>query len=220
MYALRITIVAANGKMAELREVHAAQARARQAQGIRASLSTPIVGGQPRLNISITFETLADLQSFRERNLWDQQFQAFAATAAQLAANPGQSELWEVLTPAQPGNDPSYTQRITYTAALGKARALRETLEERVAERQAEGIRCTLSEQMASDASRFSVVNLFGSLADFEAFRDPLRADAGAQDSMDKVTPLLATSPSVELSEIIVPFQPVRERELAWAATR
>ena len=220
MYALRTTIVAANGEMAELREVTAAQVRARQAQGVRTSLSMPIVGGPPRLNISIAFETLADLQWFRERNLSDPPFQAFAAKAAQLVARTGESELWEVLTPAQPGNDPSYTQRITYTAAMGKARALRETLEKRVAERQGEGVRCAFSEQVASDAARFSIINLFGSLADFEAFRHRLRGDAISRAFMDGVTPRLAASPRVELSEVIVPFQPVAARSLAGAATR
>ena len=220
MYALRMTQFAALGKMAELREVHAAQARVRQAQGIRASLTAPIVGGAPRLIIGLAFETLADLQALRERNLSDKQFQAFAAKAAQLIAKPGESELWEVLTPAQTGSDPSYLQRITYTAAMGKNRALHEMLEKRVAQRQAEGVRCSFSVQMASDAARYSVINLFASLADFEAYRNRMRADASAQDFLEKLTPLLAASPSVELSEVIVPFQPVAARELAAAATR
>jgi hypothetical protein len=220
LYALRMTQFAALGKMPELRELHATQARARQAQGIRASLTVPIVGGEPRLNVGIAFETLADLQAFRERNLSDKQFQAFAAKASQLTAKPGVSELWEVLTPAGPGSDPSYLQRITYTAALGKARTLRETLEKRVSERQAEGVRCSFSEQMASDASRFAVINLFGSLADFEAHRNRLRADTTAAGFMDKVAALVAVSPSVELSEVIVPFQPVAAREMAGTATR
>jgi len=220
VYALRVTQFPAIGKWAELREVTATQVRARQAQGVRAALTAPIVGGPARMYTSIAFETLADLQAFRERNLSDRDFQAFSAKVAQLVAQPPESELWEVLTPAQPGSDASYTQRITYTAAMGKARALREMLEKRVAQRQAEGIRCSFSEQLASDAARYSVINLFGSLADFEAFRNRMRADASMQAFMDKLTPLLAASPTVELSEIVVPFQPVAARELAGAATR
>jgi hypothetical protein len=220
VYSLRNAIVAADGGLAELREVTAAQVRARQAQGVRAELSMPIVGGLPRLNISLAFNTLADLQWFRERDLSDPPFQAFAAKAAQLVARTEESELWELLTPTQPGNDPSYTRRLTYTATVGRGRALRETLEKRVAERQGEGIRCVLSRQLASDAPRFAVTNLFGSLADLEAFRNRLRGDAIARGFRDRVTPLLAASPFVELSEVVVPFQPVRERELVAAAGR
>jgi hypothetical protein len=220
VYVLRSTIVAADGDLAELRDVTAAQVRARQAQGVRASLSMPVLGGPPRLNISLAFATLAELQWFRERNLSTPPFQAFAAKAAQLVARTEESGLWEELTPTRPGNDPSYTRCITYTAAPRKGRALRETLEKRVAERQAEGIRSVLSEQMASDAPRFAVTNLFCSLADLEAFRNRLRGDPIARGFRERVASLVATSPSAELSEVVVPFQPVAARELAGTATR
>ena len=56
MYTQRITQLAAVGKAPELRELNLAQVKARQAQGTRASLSTPI---RPRCSSTIRLVTVS-----------------------------------------------------------------------------------------------------------------------------------------------------------------
>ena len=122
-------------------------------------------------------------------------------------AQPVQTELWEVILPAQPGVAPAYLQAVTWTAAVGQGPALREAVLERFKKRQAEGLRCGVAEQVASDAFRMRLNLLLGSLADLESQRERNRTDAGFREFGDRVA-LISTAVTVDLSEVIVPFQP------------
>ena len=207
MYSQRITQTAALGKAPELRELNLAQVKARQAQGTRASLSTPITGVGGRLVVGLNFDTLSDLQTFRERNAADAGFQQYVARISLLMAQPVQTELWEVILPAQPGGAPAYIQSVTWTAALGQGPVLREAVLERFKKRQAEGFRCAVTEQLASDAFRMRLGILLGSLGDLETQRVRNRTDAGFREFGDRVAQI-STATTVELSEVIVPLQP------------
>ena len=211
MYSQRIIQTAAVGKAPELRELNLAQVKARQAQGTRASLSTPITGVGGRLVIGLGFDSLGDLQAFRERNASDTTFQQYVTRISALMAKPVETELWELALVPQPGSDPAYVQTVTWTAAIGKGPALREAVVERFTKRQAEGFRCGVSEQVASDAFRMRVNILLGSLSDLEAQREHNRSDKAFLEFGRHTAPLSAAV-TVELSEVIVPFQPVAAR--------
>ena len=75
LYSQRITQTAAVGKAPELRELNLVQVKARQAQGTRASFSTPMTGVGGRLVVGLSFDSPGDLQAFRERNASDTAFQ-------------------------------------------------------------------------------------------------------------------------------------------------
>ena len=202
MYSQRIIQTAAVGKAPELRELNIAQVKARQGQGTRASLSTPITGVGGRLVVGLSFDTLGDLQTFRERNTADAGLQQYLARISPLMAQPVQTELWEVILPAQPGDAPSYLQAVTWTAAVGQGPALREAVLERFKKRQAEGLRCGVAEQVASDAFRMRLNILLGSLADLESQRERNRTDAGFREFGDRVA-RISTATTVDLSEVI-----------------
>lgn len=207
LYSQRITQTAAVGKAPELGELNLAQVKARQAQGTRASLSTPLTGVGGRLVVGLTFDTLGDLQAFREHNAADPAFQQYVARISGLMAKPVETEIWEVVLPAQPGAEPAYVQAVTWTAAVGQGAALRAAVVERFAKRQAEGFRCGVAEQLASDAFRIRLSVLLGSLSDLETQRTSNRSDPAFAEFNRRTAPMLAAL-SVELSEVIVPFQP------------
>jgi hypothetical protein len=211
LYSQRIIQTAAVGKAPELRELNLAQVKARQAQGTRASLSTPVTGVGGRLVVGLNFDTLGDLQAFRERNASDAPFQQYVARISALMAKPVETELWELVLPAQPGAAAAYVQAVTWTAAVGKGPALRDAVVERFTTRQGEGLRCAVSEQVASDAFRMRMNVLFGSLSDLETQRAHNRGDKGFVDFGRHIASMLAAT-TVELSEVIVPFQPAAAR--------
>ena len=211
MYSQRIIQTAAVGKAPELRELNLAQVKARQAQGARASLSTPITGVGGRLVIGLNFDSLGDLQAFRERNASDAVFQQYIARSSALMAKPVETELWELVLVPQPGSDPAFVQGVTWTAAIGKGPALREAVVERFTKRQAEGFRCAVAEQVSSDAFRMRLTILLGSLSELEAQREHNRSDKAFLEFGRHTAPML-TAVSVELSEVIVPFQQAATR--------
>ena len=219
MYSQRIIQTAAVGKAPELRELNLAQVKARQAQGTRASLSTPVTGVSGRLVLGLNFDTLGDLQAFRERNASDNALQQYVARISALMASPVETELWELFLPAQPGSAPAYVQAVTWTAAVGKGPDLRAAVLERFTKRQGEGFRCAVAEQVASDAFRMRLSILLGSLSDLETQREHNRSDKAFLDFGRHIAPMLVAT-TVELSEVIVPFQPAATPGLAGAATR
>ena len=219
MFTQRIVLTPALGRAAELVEVLSERVRGQQAQGLRASLSSPITG-HGRVVVNIGFETLAGLQVFREKNRQDATFQAFQTKIAPLQAKLATFELWEVTIAGNPATPPKYVQRIVNTAAPGQANALKELLSLRVRENQEKGVTCALSQQIASDAPRFGMAVLFASLAEFEARRAQLMADSTAQQFMTKLAALCSTHGEVELSEVLIPAQLAALREMAGTATR
>jgi hypothetical protein len=208
VYIQRVTQTAALGKAQELRTLNIAQVKARQDQGIRASLSAPLTGVGGRLVVGLMYDALADLQALRERNASDAAFQQYAAKIATLMANPIETEIWEMLLQVQTGSTPAYTQAITFTAGIGHTAALRAAVLERGTTRQAAGVRCGVLEQVATDAYRIRFTLPLGALSELEARRVQNRNDPELQAFQSRVTPLLGAPNRVEISEVIVPFQP------------
>ncbi|MGE3076609.1 MAG: hypothetical protein AB7N24_21285 [Dehalococcoidia bacterium] len=219
MFNVRIAQSAALGKWPELHTLTLAQVKQRQAQGTRIALSTPIIGASGRLSIGLSFETLQDLHEFRQRNVADPKFQEFVARISPLLAAPAETEIWEVILPAQQGDAPAYVQAITWTAQDGEGPALRAALLERMKRRQGEGLRCALAEQVAGGAYRLGLNILLGSLGELEANRNKNRNDASFQEFGRRMAEI-TTSTEVTIAEVLVPFQPVGRRELAGAASR
>ena len=216
---MRIAQTAALGKGPELRALTLAQVKQRQAQGTRIALSTPVTGVNGQLLVGLSFETLQDLQEFRERNVADPAFHEFVSRISPLLAAPAETEIWEVLLPAQPGEAPAYIQTVTWTARHGEGPALRTAFMERMKRRQSEGFRCALAEQVAGDAFRLRLNVLLGSLGELEANRNRNRNDSAFQEFGRRLAEM-TTSTEVAISEVLAPFQPVSQRELAGAASR
>lgn len=219
MFTQRIILTPGLGRARELAQALTVQTSLLQAQGVRATLSAPITG-EGRLAMGIMHDTLADLQALREKYRADEAFDAFQKRIAPMQSRLSTWELWEVTIPANVTTQPKYSQRIVSTPASGQVSVLRDLLSQRVRDNQARGIACGFSQQMASDALRFSLVYLFGSLAEFEAHRARLLADPESQQLNEKVATLTSMHPQVELSEIMVSFQMVPQRELAGTAAR
>ena len=219
MFTQRVVLTPALGQGRELTQALTMQTNLLQAQGVRASLNASLTG-EGRISVGIMHDTLADLQALAEKYQADDAFDAFQKAIAPMQARLPVWELWELTVAANVTTAPKYVQRIVNTAGIGQASALRDLLSSRVRDNQANGIVCALSEQVASDAPRFGMVILFGSLAEFEAARARRMADPATQQFGAKVAALTSVHVQVEISQILIPFQLAAQRELAGTAAR
>ena len=203
MYTQRVTFFPAIGKGPELRPILEERARLRQAQGVRANLQTTVFAGEQRFNLNLQVDDLGALDAVRAKPL------PVDTRIAPLTRQPNHLSLYENLLAAQAAPTPArYIQRISRMPLPGKGRELIALVLERAKARQAEGIRTSISVQVAGAASGTLVTNLiFTSLAELEKQRARNQTDA-AQQQFQATVATLAGPNRVEIFETLVPFQP------------
>jgi hypothetical protein len=205
MYSHQITYFPAIGKGPELRPILEERVRQRQSEGVRASLTTVVYGGEaPAFRANMSFEDLAALQVFRDR-----------IAGAPLAATPSlmrhavRPELYEILLPAtQAGFTPRYIQRLEITPQMGKAAAVRELVTERARMRNSEGTPAAVSVAVTSQGpAPFVLALIFDSLSGIEKFRARNQADKSFETYVAKIS-AVTTGTSSSILEVLIPFQP------------
>jgi quinol monooxygenase YgiN len=208
------------GKAGELTQILTEQVRARQAKGQPAALIASLAGVGAPLAVALRFESLGDFERFREENRTDKQFQAFLAKLGPLLAAPSRFELWESTIDITPERAPRFVQRVETTAAPGKAGQMTQLLTERIRSAQGDGVRRGLAQTILGEPGRFAVTLLFDSIEAFEELRVRNMKDPGFQQFQERISALAAGPATIELNEVLVPFQPVATREMAGAARR
>ena len=211
MFIQRFVFTPALGKGPEMRALLTARAQSRQAAGgdialARAAFPTP---QGPQFFLNLRFADLTALEAQSDRNATDAGFGEFLAKVNSLAACNVTGGLAEVLTAPLAGPAPRYTQRVVFHALPGRLPELRDLWMERVRERQAQGARGGLSVSVGGEEGPELIqIALFESLKDFESARRTLIADPVAQAFVQRTSALLMRPPSIQLSEVLVPFKP------------
>lgn len=222
MYVQRVMLSPSRGKANQLRSALEERVRARQAAGVRTGLSQIIFGADQPFVIVIAADNLAGLQAIRDRGRDDPDFQALITRVDGLIDRSPDISLIETLSAPQdpPATPDRFAQRVLFTPALGKANELRGALEQRVALRRSERIQCNLSQVVFGAETGLALRLLFSDLAGLEALRARNLTDPGFQQFQARIASLTTGPVTVDLSEILIPMQPVATREMAAAATR
>ena len=221
MYIQRVVFTPAIGKANELQPILEERARQRQAEGVSIGMGRSQFGSAPGFVFNIRHESLAALQAQFERNRTDPAFKAFQERITPLLGAATSASVIEPIVPFQPAATPNrFAQRVVLSPAPGKTAEMRSLVAERIRQRQASGASASLAQTVFAPENALVVVLGFQSLAEIDALRDGQRDNEEWQAYLMKIDSLSARLPAIELLEILVPMQPVAERELAGAATR
>jgi hypothetical protein len=204
VFIQRVSFFALPGKATEIRAILEERTRERQAKGVRTSLSVTAFGPEPHTNLAFAFDDLGALEEYRASELG----QADPRVGPLIRAN--RSELLEMLLQGPPASTPArFSQRVTLMPALGKGRDVQQLVLDMAKTRHAEGVRQSVTLQVAGAAAgSVGVTIAFGSALEFEKVRARNQADSAFQAFVQRLAPCLAHSSTVELFSIVVPFQP------------
>ena len=203
MFTQRVRNFALPGKAADLRAILEEGVRERHAEGKRSVLSTLIAGDAfPSFVTAHWHDDLASFQAFREKNTSDPARQARFQRMVAATRQTGQMELFEVLLANPPGAPVRFGQATTVVATPGQAPTVRAALVEFVTASQKAGRRINLSVSL-SGPSRFLLIAVYGSMAEFEAGRSATAASAEFA-ALNRSGGLLAGPPNAEIFEILL----------------
>jgi hypothetical protein len=155
------------------------------------------IWGEPLFTVLRPFETLAALQTWRDG------WQPNPAVAKELGHVPV-AELWEV-PPLPVGQVVKYTSRFTYHPSGGKARELRDLLEQRAKDANAGGGRNTVWLGVSGGAQSLAIIGSHDSLGALEKVRATVLADPATQKFSERVAALVAKPvESPDVFEILI----------------